>query len=276
MLDEPDDISPLLAATSLAGLPIGHGPAGSVLVRDIAPERLFAAWQQAYALLPATGRYPLLVTDVPLLPEPAAGPSAERLAELDQAARTVDPWTSHRADEARPVGKADAGVVARGATGLDLTAEVQRKLKYPITEQELGRWIYKRVLTDPDMRAQVEAGVREVGHIGSWFTPGNVALQFLPTASPWLVAAWDPYPGAAGPQELAAVLWQWHDGWDATPVASWRTMLEFSVQRPPTAGIEAWTVAGQLTSLARGVELQRWELAMALPTGDAWFLRDRS
>jgi uncharacterized protein DUF4253 len=278
--NDPHDIEPLLTGTSLAGLPLGHGPGGSVLIQGVPPAGLLAAWQEAYALLPATGRYPLLVTDwggeLRMLSEPGAGPTAERLAELDRAARTVDPWTAHLAAESRLVPKENAGGFASGYRGLDLTAEVQRKLKYPITQQELGRWIYKRVLTDPDMRTQVVSGVSDVVQTGHWYTPDNVSLLLLPTDLPWLAGFWASYHGATGsPEETAAVLWQWHDSWDARLVASWGTMLQFIVHRPPTAGIEAWTVAGQILSLARSEELQRWELAMVLPDGNAWFLHDR-
>jgi hypothetical protein len=36
---------------------------------------------------------------------------------------------------------------------------------------------------------------------------------------------------------------------------------------------QAWTLAGQIKSLADNLEQQQWELAIALPA--AWFLHDR-
>ncbi|GGO20839.1 hypothetical protein [Micromonospora parathelypteridis] len=47
------------------------------------------------------------------------------------------------------------------------------------------------------------------------------------------------------------------------------------VGRRPTPGDEAWTVAGQLKALAPNLELSQWEVAVALPAGDAWFVHNR-
>ena len=52
-------------------------------------------------------------------------------------------------------------------------------------------------------------------------------------------------------------------------------MLQFQVGRPPAPGDEAWTAAGQLKALAPNLDLSRWELAVALPAGDAWFVHNR-
>jgi hypothetical protein len=52
-------------------------------------------------------------------------------------------------------------------------------------------------------------------------------------------------------------------------------MLQFQVGRRPALGDEAWTAAGQLKGLAPNLDMSRWELAVALPAGDAWFVHNR-
>jgi hypothetical protein len=47
-------------------------------------------------------------------------------------------------------------------------------------------------------------------------------------------------------------------------------MLPFVVvERRPTPGDEAWAAAGQVKRLARNLDMDRWEVAVALPEGSA-------
>jgi hypothetical protein len=71
------------------------------------------------------------------------------------------------------------------------------------------------------------------------------------------------------------VLWQWEQRWGARLVACRDTMLQFVVERPPAPGEQAWELAGQIRALARNLDMDRWELAVALTEGDAWFIDNR-
>jgi hypothetical protein len=88
-------------------------------------------------------------------------------------------------------------------------------------------------------------------------------------------AYWVDFYGADDQQTLAEALAQWRNRWDARLVASWGTMLQFQVGRHPAPGDDAWAAAGQLKALAPDLELSRWEVAVALPAGDAWFVHNR-
>ncbi|MBM0202854.1 hypothetical protein ACIA47_28855 [Micromonospora sp. NPDC051227] len=63
MRDDLNQIEAAFLGTTLAGLPIGHGPSGAVLVADVDPDRLHEVWQAAEALVPVIERRPVMVTD---------------------------------------------------------------------------------------------------------------------------------------------------------------------------------------------------------------------
>jgi hypothetical protein len=74
---------------------------------------------------------------------------------------------------------------------------------------------------------------------------------------------------------LAAVLLQWHERWDVRSVACWDTMLHFEVRRPPAPGEDAFTAARQVLALSPNVDIDQWELAVAMRAGNARFLHNR-
>ncbi|MEU8283295.1 DUF4253 domain-containing protein [Micromonospora sp. NPDC048905] len=283
MHNDLDQIEAAFVGTPLAGLPIGHGPSGSVLVADVDPERLRDAWQAADALVPVIGRLPVLVTDdvddeMTIRQEPERGPSVSELRAFVEAARSSEPWLAYRHHSEDHV--ADEGEVeyhARGAAGVDLMALVS-DVVLPTPVPELERTLYERLLTDTDLHAQVLDSVRLVTQFDYWYTPDSVLLMLLPTTDVRACAYWLDFFGALtleDQQELAEVLTQWRHRWDARLVASWGTMLQFQVGRRPTPGDDAWVAAGQLQALAPNLELSRWEVAVALSAGDAWFVHNR-
>jgi hypothetical protein len=160
---------------------------------------------------------------------------------------------------------------------VDLREEVQANVPPTADEATLERWIYDRVRSDPKLTAQVVDGfARRYVSTDVWFTPTNVVMLLLPTAFGWLAPNWSSFHDALGfEDQLAAALWQWQDRWDARLVASWGTMLQFVVHRPPKPGDQAWVLAGQIKAIAISLAGRRWELAMVLPYGDAWFLHSR-
>ncbi|MEU8158687.1 DUF4253 domain-containing protein [Micromonospora parva] len=285
-VDRRDDLARIEAAfvgTPLAGLPIGHGPAGTILVADVDPDRLYEAWRAADALVPVTGRRPVLVTDdfddgLTIRPEPEQGPSESELRAFAEAAASSAPWLSYRHySEDQQVEQSEIDYHARGTTRVDLSALVS-DVALPTPVPVLERAMYDRLLTDADLHAQVLGKVRLVTQTDYWFTPDSVLLMLVPTSDVRSSAYWVDFYGALTcehQRKLAEVLAQWRHRWDARLVASWGTMLQFQVGRRPTPGDEAWVAAGQLKALAPSLDLRRWEVAVALSAGDVWFVHNR-
>lgn len=278
-----DQIEAAFVGTPLAGLPIGHGPWGTVLVAGVDPSRLQEAWQAADALVPVTGRRPVMVTDdfddtLRIRPEPQPGPSESELRAFAEAAKSSQPWLVYRHySEDDDVDEGEVEYYARGVAGVDLTALVS-DVALPTPRPALERELYDRLLADPDLHARVRDSVRFVTQTDYWYTPKSVLLMLTPTSDVRSCGYWVDFFGAptrAYQQSLAEVLAQWRRRWDVRLVASWGTMLQFQVGRRPTPGDEAWAAAGQLKALAANLDLSRWEVAVALPAGDAWFLHNR-
>lgn len=265
----------------MAGLPIGHGPRGTILVQNVPPDESLAAWRAARAKVPVTGRWPVLVSDefepewqrLRAQPDPAA-PTASELADLDRTASTTDPWPEFtREDDEELI---DAGYVAvvTQSYAVDLTAEAVRTFGLPATSGVLEPWAYQRVLSDPELLYRMENDDRNVLHIESWYAPDRVALMLLPTALPWMAPFWTDFYMTSD-DGLAAALRQWHERWGAHLVASWDTILQLVVERPPQSREDAWTVAGQILGMASHLEMARWQLAIALPRSKAWYIHNR-
>ncbi|WP_158647641.1 hypothetical protein [Actinoplanes sp. ATCC 53533] len=283
MRNDLDRIEAAFVGTPLAGLPIGHGPSGTVLVSDIEADRLHEAWRAAEALAPVIGRRPVMVTDdfedtLRIRPEPEPGPSESELRAFAEAAESSDPWLAYRHyGEDDQVDEGEAEYYARGVAGVDLTALVP-DVALPAPRQALERALYDRLLADADLHAQVLGRVRLVTRTDYWYTPDSALLMLLPTSDVRRSGYWVDFYGAPTPEyqlALAEVLAQWRHRWDARLVASWGTMLQFQVGSPPAPGDGAWTAAGQLKALAPNLELSRWEVAVAMPEGAAWFVHNR-
>jgi hypothetical protein len=280
----PDEVAAALAGTPMAHLPTGHGPEGTILVRDIAPGGVLEAWEAAYARMPVTGRWPVMVSDdfdegsLDLLPEPdASAPSEAVLSEFDHATRTLDPWSSFERDD-EPVEEPDfLTFFADGCyTHVRFSEEASQRFELPTTVHAVERWAYERVLSEPALVDQVRQDARWAFQTSNWHTPDRVSLLLLPTTAPWLAAYWVDFYGSMGwSAGLGAVLRQWHEQYGARLVAGWGTMLQLLVDRPPTSEEQAWTLAGQLLGLTTHLEAHQWELAVALPEGAAWFLHNR-
>ncbi|MEU6073882.1 hypothetical protein [Micromonospora sp. NPDC047074] len=285
MRSDLDQIEAAFVGTPLAGLPIGHGPSGTVLVADVDPNRLHESWQAADALVPILGRRPVMVTDdfddtLRIRPKPEPGPSESELRAFVEVAESSDPWLTYRHhSEDDEVDEGEVEYYTRGiaSADLDLTALVS-DVALPTPRQALERALYDRLLADADLHAKVRGSVQFVTQTDYWYTPDSVLLMLLPTSGVRSSGYWVDFFGAPtrGYQRtLAEVLAQWRHRWDARLVASWGTMLQFQVGRRPAPGDEAWTAAGQLKALAPNLDLSRWEVAVALPAGDAWFVHNR-
>jgi hypothetical protein len=270
-----------LQGTVLAGLPIREGPAGALIVSGLDTDDtagLHAAWRAAYALLPETGRWPVLIDDgdnESIDTGPFDARTEAELTALDRAARTVDPWPFfQRGDDGPP--EVELSFYTGGLHGVDVTADVLPTLPHNVSTQQLLRAAYNHVSADPRLTAEVRERTRDVVSTGYWYQPDDASLMLAPTTSPWLAVAPLGFYGALGhEEELAAVLRQWHERWDVRPVACWGTMLQFEVHRKPVPGDDAWTAARQVLALSPNIDILQWELAVAIAAGDAWFVHNR-
>ncbi|GGN35142.1 hypothetical protein FHR83_006116 [Actinoplanes campanulatus] len=275
-----DQLEAAFAGTPLAGLPIGHGPSGTVLVSDVDPHHLYEAWQAADALAPIIGYQAVLVTDDfdDTVREPSEPPPDSEVHAFATAAESSEPWLRYRHfREDDEVGHGEVENYARGMTGVDLTA-LASGVPLPTSLPALERALYDRLLTDAGLHARVLDRVRLVTQTDYWYTPDSVLLMLLPAGDVRASAYWVDFYGALTREDqhkLGEVLAQWRHRWDARLVASWGTMLQFQVGRRPAPGDEAWAAAGQLLALAPDLQLTRWEVAVALPAGDAWFVHNR-
>ncbi|MEV6303092.1 DUF4253 domain-containing protein [Actinoplanes sp. NPDC051861] len=270
------DLRSAFRRTPLARKRLKPGPKGTIVVPGIDPGDSFTAWQAAAGLVERTGRWPVLVTswtDEPLWGRRSAPPDENDLLLLDRVARQTDPWWRPVRPGEWPVTAEQTPYLARGLSGVDFAA-----LRVPpgISRDDLNYEVYQQVLDEPLLVERVVRGAGRVVTRESWFTPENVSLLLLPTASPWLAPAWVSYHGTLGMDNvLAAVLWQWHERWDAKLVACWDTMLQFTLGRRPAPGVQAWELAGQVKTMARSLDINRWELAVLLSHADTLFLHDR-
>jgi hypothetical protein len=80
--------------------------------------------------------------------------------------------------------------------------------------------------------------------------------------------------GRGCPRRSAAVR-GWESQWGAELVASFGTMLPFTVARQPAPGDPGFRLALELLAVGGGLQLEPWALALALTSSDAWFLHDR-
>ncbi|GAA4944991.1 DUF4253 domain-containing protein [Actinoplanes utahensis] len=278
MAADIDDTRRALQPTMLRDLPLGRLPGDCLEVGGVDPAQVRPAWQAARAVLPRTRRRPVFLSAEPHVLDgfPAARSDAED-ALLDRQARTADPWP--------PPGTAwweivvpeeEVCLYVREVPGADLLTEAEEWAAgrtAPITVRKLNRFLFDRVRTDPDLLAAVPGDDRLTG---GWYEPDAVRLVLLPFTEPHLVAGRTDFWGTlARPDRLAAILWQWHQRWAAEPVACWDTMLQFTVGRRPASAEAAWDLAVQIKHLATNLEMDLWEIAVAVTRGDTWFLHSR-
>ncbi|MEV0731562.1 DUF4253 domain-containing protein [Polymorphospora sp. NPDC050346] len=207
-------------------------------------------------------------------------PDARELADLDRAARTLDPWTIYRRrthDEPVTVER-----LASQVSSL-LGAEAAREIfasKVPMwTRRTADRWMYDRLLADPPLLERRLRGYEHLIGTRCWHPVRDPQLVLLPTTTQWLTPAWSSYFGFYGRPDgqggLAAAIRQWEQRWGAALVASWGTMLQFVVARQPAPGDQAWELAGQLLAVGDNLQVSQSVLAIVVSRSDAWFLHDR-
>lgn len=267
-----------LAGTALEQYTLTRSRADVWLLEDVDPAHLLPVWRAARELLPVTGRWPVAVLDDAFYYAEPEDPrrAAEQLAE---AAGAIDPATVFPAwvDDLPETAEDLADFVAhRFPRHPELADRMVRELGDPTTEPAWDAWLYEELLRDPELRAEVDVAYL----IGTrrWHSPPAMSLALLPDARGWLAPAFLGFhscehgePAAA----LAAVQRRWEQDYGAELVAHYGTMLQYTVDRPPTDSRDAFRLACEHKDVAGSLQMYRYELALALPHSDAWFLHDR-
>ena len=275
VMTDLDDIADALSGTVLDGHAIEEGIGSTVLVHGIDPTRLLDAWRAARSVLDVTGRWPVFTGPGELYHEP----STDEVVQLAEAAVAVDPWSVYRTwvdDEPLDEERVDRWVSA--FFDADVAARVRRELSFPTTDAAVDRWIWDTLLADTGLRERAHTQASYLVGTGTWHLMREVQLVLLPTPHQWLSPLWTSYFGATcanGVEGLAAAIRQWEQQWGAELVACWGTMLQFVVARQPAEDEQAWQLARQLMAVGGSLQMQPWELALAVTRSDAWFLHDR-
>ncbi|WP_144120886.1 hypothetical protein [Catellatospora sichuanensis] len=277
MTNEVERATAALRNTALDGLPVEEESGNCLIVSGVEPADVLSAWRAARAVLPMTGRWPVFRSSDHNGLDHQREPTSDDLAELDAAARTIDPWSAGYDpcdDEDEPLTVDELSLFVPTFEGVDLQSEARRRFDAP-TMSSVDRWIYDRVLADPPLLAQALAYVGQRANV-QWRQPSTVELWLLPTPHAHLAAGWVSYHGTLGrPDVLAAALWQWHQAWGAELVASWGLTIDLTTGRRPAVGEQAWELAGQQKSLANHLEDEQWMVALALTQRNEWSLYDR-
>ena len=275
VMSSADEVSRTLRGTVLEDLPVRHGDNGVLIIEGIHPARVLECWRAARQVLSLTGRWPVAIA-----PEWASDfpeVSGDQLAELEAEVRGMeDSRVFSRWVNDLPTAQEDwHHYLESHFPGAGLPAAMAAELPEPVLDDDVDRWVHERLTSDPSL---VPSAEQLQSHISrqDWFQPDSVDLALLPTSSPWLAGAWLHYFGAeSDPNALVAALQRWNTSWDAELVASWGTMLQFTVGRRPQQGEEAWELAGQLLAWGGSVQMSQWQLALVLARIDTWFLHDR-
>lgn len=212
-----EDLARLLGQTDLRDAPCearraaAHQPP-TVVVHLTAGSDVLAAWKRLRALVPRTGRYPMVVaadTDGLVLDEDRA--RALRLAplvDLEDDARLQLENAALEEVELR-----------------QLQSRIERHARPP-RSAEAFCWRHPR----PDLR---------------------YAIALPPAATMWEAALHVPWRGAVRRQDLlAALLRDWERRFGAELVLALPDTLQFSVRRPPASPKEAFALAVQQHCLA--------------------------
>ncbi|GAA2853680.1 hypothetical protein Acy02nite_50190 [Actinoplanes cyaneus] len=271
-MNDPKQVMTALRGTALEGHEVQEGPSGTLVVEGPDSTAMLPLWRAAREAVPVTGRWPVMTDFEDLKPEP----TPEEGAAFAAAAQTSDPWTifgDPRGDyEAWQITDYLDACLGSGAGRRDdprLTG---------ITQGGLDRWVYEQMLADPALAARGMARAAQLSSTKNWYSDSDVRLVLLPTPAQWLAPQWLFYYGAErdrGPEALGAAILRWEQRWGAQLVASWGTMLQFLATRPPVDPEDAWQLAGELMTVGSSLQHERWELALALPHGDAWFVHCR-
>lgn len=243
----------------LADLPITTADGDCLVIGGVDPADVLPVWRTALAVLPSTGRRPILV-----------GGDTTQTMPKDRIEPAADPWQALR----RPWWDLPLGddAIRAQTPGFD-PSEVRRAVPDP-TLWAVNRFVFDRVRDDPALLAQLPPHRDRLTGLHLWHRPERVELLLPPVTEPHRLAGWTGFHGTLGePEALAGALLQWHDRWLAEPVASWGTAMQFVIGRRPETADDAFEVAYQIVLLTGRLEMTLWEIAIAVTRGDEWILR---
>jgi hypothetical protein len=309
-LDGEGEIASALGATILGGRPVqrlsnvrsSERSFRSAPVTDgnhsflisCEPEEIEAAYLAARSVVGQTGRWPVATagwSGLPLADELDEGriwPLGDLLPPLSDAElnakvrsrwdeldayRSDDHWSDLRHHLARTEGRTGR------APSED---EVRSALGDDPGELTLDRWLFH--WEHAHAPRAVDDGAARRDQRDDWFVPVGqpCGVVLTPTANAWIAGGLLDFFGADERAEtpfLLALLRRWNDRWGAEVVASFGTMLELIVERPPTEPSDVIELAVEhhaiapCTLMLPGISVR--EYADGLRGGGSWFLHER-
>ncbi|MEU1241011.1 hypothetical protein ABZ388_11680 [Micromonospora parva] len=132
-----------------------EGLGDTFLIGDVDPARLLEAWHAAHGAMPATGCWPVFALPGDLDHEP----DAAELADLDRAARTLDPWSVYKRHSDGEIQEGeDVESYVRTFRGPGMIAPALQRLTLPTTSTVLQRSTYDTLIADPQLASRAFSG----------------------------------------------------------------------------------------------------------------------
>lgn len=232
----------------------------SAFALEVNLQDALSAWTYLRAKLPATGRWPLLVTC--WIPDPKWEAAVKNSNFFLRWAFEQDAWN-------QPEASVLPNALLAAAESIDLHSALKR------LAQQHG---LEPVAKPEDVLTQQA----DASHL-TWFEPHNqhMALLLLPTVNGWEAPAYYNWFGSqnASSALTVAMLKHWHHHWGAELVAHYGTMMQLQASKLPATADEALILAYEQATLAPctldlpGVSLA--EQAAALMQTTRWFLHER-
>jgi hypothetical protein len=259
MLDA-DAIADLLSGTLLGGrkifdVSVFDDPAETALGIAIAPAEVEPAWRVARALVEQTGRWPLAMGDFTVeiekllggdLPPATAIERSGALSIADVVAKDLENYTTARLVDWRNIVEFHLTKTQKLVSSSPTLAEVPAAVARG-DEHGLERWLLEYE------ERHTPLPLPDIGRYMSWWDPrGDCYLVLLPDRRPGAALAYAPWFGfEQTSQELVVCASEsWNARFGAELVASWGTLLDFVVTRPPATLDEAFTLAIEHSAIA--------------------------
>lgn len=308
--------------TLIQDTPLAKAPVAAIDIPD-ASDKIFLigiphahplqSWSVMRALVPATGRWPLLVTlwdgstawpdKVRYMQEDLANRFAftqermrrERLsdspADIVAASADVDvdeqlrEFELFRNDPYLDLEEDLAGAIEATRARCGIAPEISQPVDFLLAEQiysraALERWLFAWEYRNSPAAREIASG--DLDHL-QWFEPHSesLALMLLPSERHWEAPAYLHWFGAESLSShfAVALLREWHLRYGTELVGHHGTMLELTTRRLPASPEEAFYLAWQQetvapsTTLPAGVSLR--DHARALMHTQSWFLHSR-
>ncbi|QTD44251.1 DUF4253 domain-containing protein [Ottowia testudinis] len=309
LINQPDDLAALCQGTPLQAFRWTSIPildTDEVALGCWCPvDQSESLWRAARALLPQTGRWPLLVW--------ACGDHGDDLAEQDFFSRFEYGHSTVLTDDISPSAliasareasaeaflqrlreqhdsddweeswqewwenaKADTrDLLGSAPTEAALTQQAMQRHGKPVTQ--LHRLDWERLLWDWERQHVPPLPPEKLQWLRPKpFVPDNTALLLLPTREPWDALAYVNFFGLDDTAGGIALGREWQRRWGAELYAHWGTMLQCHVGRPPEQPEDALQLAHAHDRFAQNtLNCSLRHYAQGLLGRDFWFLHQR-